>query len=178
MLDPLSISTVRNYLDERVNEVEKSSVGTLDVDLVLDVFMNKLREITGQSSTSVFNVPIAIVISKSDIHTVNKFIGDEIISDFLSERNLDMDSYSVAEDYVCRKFLMDNGLAGFVSNVDLKFKNNRYFKCSSIGHTRETGRYNPKGVLDPMEWIMQTVDGGLKSILHENEFGAVIRGEE
>ena len=178
MLDPLSISTVRNYLDERVNEVDKSSVGTLDVDLVLDVFMNKLREITGQSSTSVFNVPIAIVISKSDIHTVNKFIGDDIISDFLSERNLDMDSYSVAEDYVCRKFLMDNGLAGFVSNVDLKFKNNRYFKCSSIGHTRETGRYNPKGVLDPMEWIMQTVDGGLKSVLHENEFGAVIRGEE
>ena len=63
------------------------------------------------------------------------------------------------------------------SNIELKFKNNRFFKCSAIGHTREIGRYNPHGILDPMEWIFQTADAGLKAVLHENEYGNVMRGE-
>lgn len=178
MLDPLSIPMVRNYLDDSVSDIDKSSVGTLDVDLVLDSFMNKLRELTGQSSTTAFTIPIAIVISKSDIRTVDKFIGDEAISDYMSESGLDMSSYMIAEDYVCRKFLQDNGLASFVSNIDMKFKNNRYFKCSAIGHTREAGRYNPKGVLEPMEWVFQTADSGMKAVWHESQFGNVTRGEE
>ncbi len=178
MLDPLSIPTVRNYLDDSISAIDKASVGTLDVDLVLDSFLNKLRQITGLSSTAVFNVPIAIVISKGDIRTLERLIGDEKISEYMSENNLDMDSFTVAEDRVCRQFLMENGLASFVSNIDMKFKNNRYFSCSSIGHTRETGRYNPRGVLEPMEWIFQTADNGMKVIWHENQFGNVQRGEK
>ncbi|EHL14782.1 hypothetical protein HMPREF9630_00825 [Peptoanaerobacter stomatis] len=178
MLDPLSIPMVRNHLDDTISEIDRSSVGTLDVDLVLDSFLNKIRQITGQSSTAVFNMPIAIVISKGDIRTLDRFIGDEKISEYMTENNLDMDSFTVAEDELCRKFLMENGLASFVSNIDLKFKNNRYFKCSSIGHTREVGRYNPRGVLEPMEWIFQTADSGMKSIWHENKFGNIKRGDE
>ncbi len=177
ILDPLSIPIISHYLDDGVDEVDKSSVGTLDANIVLDAFMNKLREITGQSSTVIFNVPIAIVISKSDIKTLDGFIGDDVISRFMAENGMGMEAYSVIEDRICRQFLMDNGLAGFVSNIELKFKNNRFFKCSAIGHTREIGRYNPHGILEPMEWIFQTADAGLKAVLHENEYGNVMRGE-
>lgn len=176
MLDPLSIPTVRNYLDDTVNEVDKSSVGTLDVDMVMDAFMNKLRTITGQSSTAVFSVPIAIVISKCDIKTLDQYIGEDIISDYMTEKQYGMDMYSVAEDRICRQFLIDSGLAGFVNNIEFKFKNNRFFKCSAIGHTRENGRYNPNGILEPMEWIFQTADAGLKSVFHEVKFEKVERG--
>ena len=177
MLDPLSIPMVRNHLDDGVSEIDKSSVGTLDADLVLDAFMNKLRQVTGKSSTEIFNIPIAIVISKSDIETLNQFIGDEKISEWMSEQGIGMDAYSVAEDKICRDFLFENGLANLVSNIDTTFRHNRYFKCSSIGHTRESGRYNPKGVLDPMEWIFQTADPGMKKVWHENQFGNVMRGD-
>lgn len=177
MLDPLSIPVVRNYLDSSVNEIDRSSVGTLDVDIVLDAFMNKLREMTGQSTTAVFDIPIAVVIGKSDIKTLDRFIGEDIISDYMTENELGADVYTVVEDRICRQFLMDNGLANFVSNIELKFKNNRFFKCSAIGHTREAGKYNPKGVLEPMEWIFQTADAGLKSVWHENKFGSVMRGD-
>lgn len=178
MLDPLSIPAVRNYMDESISDIDKESVGTLDVDLVLDSFLNKLRQITGQSTTAVFNVPIAIVISKGDIRTLEKYIGDGKISDYMTEHGLDMDSYTEIEDRVCREFLMENGLAGFVNNIDMKFKNNRYFKCSAIGHTREAGKYNPKGVLEPMEWIFQMADSGMKSIWQEHQFGNTQRGEK
>lgn len=164
-------------MDDSISEVDKASVGTLDVDLVLDAFMNKLREITGQSSKAVFNVPIAVVISKSDIRTLDRFIGDEMISEYMTGQGWGMEAFAVAEDRLCRQFLIDNGLASLVSNIDMKFKYNRYFKCSAIGHTREAGRYNPRGVLEPMEWLFQTADSGMKSVWHEHQFGSVMRGD-
>ncbi len=177
LLDPLSMITVSHYLDESISEIDRKSVGTLDMNLVLDAFLNKLREVTGKSSESISNIPVAVVISKSDIRTLNQFIGDDMINDFMTEHDMDMDSYYVAEDRICREFLMNNGLEGFVNIIEKKFKYNRFFKCSAIGHTREFGRYNPKGVLPPMEWIFQTTDSGLKSVLHENTFKPIMRGD-
>ena len=122
-------------------------------------------------------MPIAIVVSKADIRTLDSFIGEDVISDYMTEHEMDMSMYTVAEDKIIRQFLMDSGLANFVSNIDMKFKSNRYFKCSAIGHTRESGRYNPKGVLEPMEWIFKTADGGMKAVWNENQFGNVKRGD-
>ena len=101
---------------------------------------------------------------------MDEFIGDEKISAYLSQNGLDMNKYTAVEDRLCREFLTENGMAHFVNAIDMKFKNNRYFKCSAIGHSRERGRYNPKGVLEPMEWIFQTTDNGMKSIWHDSEF--------
>ena len=42
--------------------------------------------------------------------------------------------------------------------IDMKFKNNRFFAASAIGHTRDAGAYNPVGVLEPMEWICTKAD--------------------
>lgn len=175
MLDPIAIPAVRNRLDERINEVDRNSVGTLDTDLILDSFLNKLRQITGQSSGAMVSTPIAVVISKGDIKTLNPFIGEDVISDYMSEHDLEMDSYMDIQDEMVRKFLNENGMAGFVSSIGLKFKNNRYFVCSAIGHTREAGRYNPKGVLEPMEWIFQNADPAMKAVWNEHKFGRLVK---
>lgn len=172
MLDPLSIPTVRNYLDERTNEIDRNSVGTLDLELVLDAFENKLRSIMGKDT---LNIPTAIVISKSDIKALDNFLGEEVVMDYMDAHGIEMSDYSKAQDAVTRQFLRDNGMVNFVNSVDMKFKNNRYFKCSSIGHTREAGKYNPKGVLDPVEWIVSQSDKSVRAAWHENDFGVVER---
>ena len=59
---------------------------------------------------------------------------------------------------------MENEMESFVNAIDLKFKNNRYFAVSAIGHTRDAGAYNPVDVLEPMEWICTKVDKKLASI--------------
>ena len=46
----------------------------------------------------------------------------------------------------------------------MKFKNNRFFAASAIGHTRDAGAYNPVGVLEPMEWICTKADKRLASL--------------
>ena len=178
MLDPLSIPEVRNRLDDAINEIDKASVGVLDIDLVLDSFMNKLREITGCSTNDAFSIPIAIVVSKGDIKTLDEFIGEDVVSDYMAEHEMDMNMYTVAEDEIIRRFLIHVGLEKFVRNIDMRFKNNRYFKCSAIGHTRDLGRYNPKGVLEPMEWIVKVTDNGMKAVWNEHQFRNVKRGKE
>ncbi len=176
ILDPLSIPTVRNYIDDSVDERDRNSVGTLDSELVLDAFMNKLREITGKSSTEASSTPIAVVISKQDISILKQFIGEDVIAETMDTLELEIDNYSDAEDAVCRKFLRECGLSNFVSNIEMKFKNNRFFTCSAIGHVRENGRYNPKGVLEPMEWIFSCSDNGMKNAWNEHKFGKLIDG--
>lgn len=46
----------------------------------------------------------------------------------------------------------------------MKFKNNRFFAASAIGHTRDAGAYNPIGVLEPVEWICSKADKKLASL--------------
>ena len=41
-------------------------------------------------------------------------------------------------------------MESFVNAIEMKFKNNRFFAASAIGHTR-CWSYNPVGVLEPME---------------------------
>ena len=171
MLDPLSIPIVRNSIDETIDERDRNSVGTLDSEMVLDAFMNKIREVTGKSASDTSSTPLAVVISKQDIRILNQFIGEEIIFNELDTKGLDIAYYADAEDSICREFLRNNGLASFVSNIELKFKNNRFFACSAIGHMREFGRYNPKGVLEPMEWIFSCADPGMKNVWNEHKFG-------
>lgn len=177
MLDPLTIPTVKNRAEGVEDDIDVRSVGTLDVDLILDAFLRKLRDVMGRSASDISSLPIAVVISKGDMKVLEPYIGDEVVEAYMNANRTDDGSYDDALDAVVRKFLMENGLASFVSNIGMNFKNNRYFVCSSIGHTRERGHYNPKGVLEPMEWICQNADSGLRSVWNEHSFGSVNRQE-
>ena len=74
---------------------------------------------------------------------------------------------------MCRKFLIENGMGNFVNGICNKFKNNRFFACSAIGHTRDKGSYMPKGIMAPMEWIFRYADPKIGKVWRNNEFTKV-----
>ena len=76
-----------------------------------------------------------------------------------------------AVDYLCRKFLRENEMGGFVNAIEMKFSENRFFAASAIGHTRNSGPYNPKGVLEPVEWICSLADKRLASLWVSGQYG-------
>ena len=78
--------------------------------------------------------------------------------------------YYDTQDYLCRKFLKENGMESFLSNISIRFKNNRFFACSAIGHTRDKGQYEPKGVLPPMEWLFSIADHKMGQIWNDITF--------
>ena len=61
-------------------------------------------------------------------------------------------------------------MENFLNNIDLKFKNNRFFACSAIGHTRDKGRYNPTGVMQPMEWLFRNADIKMERTWNDTKF--------
>ena len=74
------------------------------------------------------------------------------------------------QDYICRKFLKENNMESFLNNISIQFKNNRFFACSAIGHTRDKGEYKPEGVLPPMEWLFRNADPKMGQLWHDNTF--------
>ena len=104
------------------------------------------------------SVPLAVVISKIDSAELDTEIGNSAVKIKMSLFPDKFTDYYDTQDYLCRNFLKENGMESFLNNINLKFKDNRFFSCSAIGHTRDKGRYNPQGVLPPMQWLFGKAD--------------------
>ena len=153
IIDPFSIPTVRMKYENTLTPQDIAGIGKADLNGVVNVFMNKLREVTGLSDRKMSKVPLAIVIGKADSgNFMEEFSEDKIQKIISANPNLSLTNID-AIDYLSRRFLIENEMGSFLNAVDLKFQKNRFFVASAIGHTRDAGQYNPKGVLEPMEWI-------------------------
>ena len=67
-------------------------------------------------------------------------------------------------------FLKENDMSSFLSNVTIQFKVNRFFACSAIGHTRDKGKYQPRGVLAPMQWLFGLADNKMGQVWNDISF--------
>ena len=164
MVDPFAIPTVRARYGSKLTPEDIAGIGKADINGIINVFINKIREVTGLSDRKMSNVPIAVVIGKMDSANLREEFSEEKI-DELKYLNPEIKiNKNDAIDYLCRKFLKDNEMESFINAIDMKFKNNRFFAVSSIGHTRDAGAYNPINVLEPMEWICTQADSKLASL--------------
>lgn len=87
---------------------DKAGIGKADINGIINVFINKLREVTGLSDRKMSKVPIAIVIGKTDSADLCKEFSDDKI-DEIQNLNTKIEIHkSDAIDYLCRKFLKEN----------------------------------------------------------------------
>ena len=164
MVDPFSIPEVKAKYDRLLSPEDRAGIGSADLNGVIDVFLNKLREVTGLSERDLSRVPLAVVIGKID----SAGLRDEFSEDQVANARFAFSAEPVdradAMDYLCREFLRKHGMQSFINTIDLRFKTNRYFACSAIGHTRDKGQYRPQGVMEPMGWICQQADRALADL--------------
>lgn len=164
IIDPFAIPTVRARYEALLTPEDKAGIGKADINGVINVFINKLREVTGLSDRKMSKVPLAVVIGKTDSADLHSEFSNEKIEKLVHLDTKIEISRNDALDYLCRKFLKENEMESFVNAIDIKFKNNRFFVASAIGHTRDAGAYNPVGVLEPMEWICLQADKKMASL--------------
>lgn len=178
IIDPLSIREIYNRLDETADVRDAQSLGTEDLTMVLDAFLNKLRVVTGKSESKKMDVPLALVISKCDLPILQEDLGEDRIEEMVNAAPEGSEiSRLAAQEELCRQFLREY-MPDFMQNVDMKFEKYRCFCCSAIGHTRETGKFEPKGVLDSMEWIFSEADADLQHVWNRHSFAAKKWGAE
>lgn len=170
MIDPFSIPAVRHRSEDQLTPEDIAGIGEADINEIVDSFLNKLREVTGLSDKKMSSVPLAVVIGKIDSAGLANEIGDVATTAKMAANPEVFTDYYDTQDYLCREFLKDNGMEAFINNVNLKFKDNRYFSTTAIGHTRDQGEYNPQGVMPPMQWLFSKADSTMASQWNDIEF--------
>ena len=158
MIDPFAIPSVRSRCEDQLTSVDIAGIGKADIGGIVDSFLNKLREVTGLSDNKMASVPLAVVIGKIDSANLSQEIGEPAVKEKMASDPMRFKDFYDTQDYLCRRFLRENGMESFLNNVELKFKDNRFFACSAIGHTRSTGQYMPQGVMAPMQWLFGKAD--------------------
>lgn len=170
MIDPFAIPSVRNRCEDQLAPEDIAGIGKADINGIVDSFLNKLREVTGLSDKKMSSVPLAVVIGKIDSAGLSNEVGDAAVRIKMATDPEKFSDYYDTQDYLCRKFLKENGMESFLNNVDLKFSQNRFFACTAIGHTRDKGQYNPQGVLAPMQWLFGKADSKMAQAWNDIKF--------
>ena len=174
MIDPFGIPSVRHRYESKLTPEDIAGIGKADINGIVDSFLNKLREVTGLSDKKMSSVPLAVVISKIDSADLASEIGDAAVKIKMAEFPNKFTDYYDTQDYLCRKFLKENGMESFLNNVELKFKDNRFFSCTAIGHTRDQGMYEPQGVIPPMQWLFGKADSKMAHQWNDIKFNKKI----
>jgi GTPase SAR1 family protein len=163
IIDPFSIPSVRHKCESDLTPEDIAGIGKADINGIVNSFLNKLREVTGLTDRKMLSVPLAVVINKADSAGLFNELGEAAVNNLMATNPEKYNNAMDVQDYLCRKFLIDNGMESFLNIINIKFKNNRFFVCSAIGHTRNKGTYQPKGVMEPMEWLFKNADSTMAS---------------
>lgn len=170
IIDPFAIPAVRCKYEELLEPEDIAGIGKADINEIINSFMKKIREVTGLNDNKMAMVPLAVVINKIDSAGLDQDIGDLAVRKLMRTKPDIFKNYYDVQDYLCRKFLMENEMGSFLNNINMLFKNNRFFACSAIGHTREKGKYDPKGVLPPMQWLFGVADDKMALLWNDITF--------
>lgn len=171
VLDPFSIRQVwKKYEDELVNDANTfDTVSNVELQDVSYALLDYLQKVTGLNEKDISDIPLAVVLGKIDAAGLDKELGEKVVRGLVTESG-GFSNPADVDDYLCRKFLVKYGMESLVSLINSKFKNNRYFACSAIGHSLGEGQYNPVGVMTPMEWLFREADSQMDSAWNDNEF--------
>lgn len=155
IIDPLSAASLRSECVRQGEISATSGFSTDNCEAIIVDFINKFSEIVGRAARKMSDIPVAVLIAKSDIKRIKSSIGMPRIKNQYKKapENYNND-LSIARDEICRSFLNDIGLANVINNLESVFSDVCYFPMSAIGHSPEPGvAFEPFGIIDPVAWI-------------------------
>lgn len=141
-----------------------------EASIIIGNFINRLDELGNRRSSKMKRVPVAVIITKSDLY--KKEIGLPKIKSELKNRQSDSSEeieYWQIQNEICRKFLIDRGQQNAIYLLESKFENIHYFPVSAIGHEMNNTAYEPWGVLEPVLWLMRCNKCPLNKFISKRE---------
>jgi len=167
IVDPLSVPSVRKENQSLGEMVPGSSYSTDDATDLINSFINLFKSSTGQASRRTVDIPIAIVVNKTDVKAVKRKIGlPKIAATFKATPGLFHSDYDTAAHDLCRDYLIEIGLDNALRSLETISSKVRFFPASAMGHPGGTGdSFNPNGVIAPVAWLAQESRSRLSGIL-------------
>lgn len=157
IIDPFAIEFYHRQHESEIASIQKMiRPSTLSVMDAYSRMLSMLESCIGVRKGGKFDIPIAVVISKTDVLDLEKQVGHTAVSQRL-QRDSSMRSEAVASRRVIEEFLEGNELGNLVRDLEFQFKNVGYFACSALGRmpdSADTRPYEPIGVLEPLLWLL------------------------
>lgn len=162
LIDPLSVNTIReeSKLSNGISSIDGYSNDSAESIVVH--FINKYSEVAGRLAKRMSDIPVAVLITKSDLTVVKRRIGHiKVKVEYENNPTLYLDLKD-ARNQLCRKYLSDIGLSNVLNNLDSVFSNVSFFPISAIGHVQQSGiPFEPQGVIEPITWIAKECKSNL-----------------
>ena len=128
-------------------------------------FIFEIKKLKGIAADSLIDIPVAAVISKSDLH--RREIGLLRINREADSRP-DTDK-ALIQNEICRKFLQAHGFVSVLNLIDSTFTNVKFFPVSAMGHEADGSEYSSWGVLSPVFWIIEQKNPAFHSALMKGQ---------
>lgn len=172
VIDPYSMQSVMDNSDG----LGRMSVGHMDVDLLVQVFLETLDGLQGiRKEGGKYVLPIAVAINKVDTMQLKSLIGSVAIAKLQkADPETYKDKFDVM-DYLCRSFLIANDKSNAVMLLDQNFKHVHFFSCSSMGYVPKdaVARFVPENVNAVVRWLLTRSDKSLNSVWHDEPIGDI-----
>ncbi|NLB10959.1 hypothetical protein GX831_00665, partial [bacterium] len=174
LIDPLSI---KDFQEEMKDKIDLHDHGASDtpIDEILSTLISALEGFlkVSEHKRARKKIPafVAVVFTKCDIPGLDEKIGDIAVQNYLdNNKNKNIDMYQ-AKNAVCEEFLKNYGAANFLISLKSKFKDVQFFTSSALGHPQNGMPFEPKGVEDPVLWV---IDKASNSIDLKDKWGKSI----
>ncbi|GHU54255.1 hypothetical protein FACS1894132_08600 [Clostridia bacterium] len=172
LVDPLTSLEFRQRIGFDEDELQGYSQNSPFI--ILSSFLETYKNLNRYRKNLV-NVPLSIIITKSDISVVNQRIGLENITQKFKEQEYSYNfEFANARDTICKEFLFDIDFSDFLQMVDANFKNVHYFPATAMGHHLNGMEYQPNGVFEGVEWLLSSE---LKTMLEKGKKN-MVTGEQ
>lgn len=158
IIDPFACPDIMNEFSSKISPADRAQISQTNPNDALDIFIQKLQDIAGLSPSALSKVPIAVVINKTDIGGLQKIFDKTALAEIIARDPKKKLTESDARDIACREFLRQNGLGNVVQTIELKFRTNKFFDCSALGHSIGEGPMRPSHVMIPMRWLLSKID--------------------
>jgi len=181
IIDPLSVALVREECFKSGDKHEVDNYSTDDVNEVIVEFVHQFSSITGRTARKQIEVPVAIIINKTDVKAVKREIGlPKIKATYNANPGAYRNDITLARDEICRAYLEHLGLDNALNNLDGIFSNIRYFPVSAMGHLSTAGKaFEPFGVMEPVTWMASEAKASfLHSVLRNTQDSVVVNEKE
>lgn len=163
IIDPFSDGTLRN--DREQSGEDLSDFSMAPVGEVVTNFINYLTETGKKKPGERCSIPMAVLIAKADVKEVRREIGNAKLNSIYKKGLNGYESFEQTRDEECKKFLINIGYSSAVEELEIAFTNLHYFPVSAIGHAPDGTKYEPWGVTEPIEWMMESADKELNDII-------------
>jgi len=162
IVDPFAIAVVRSrYAAELKRERGSLKPSELPIEDAVDRLLLTLEADFGLSKRGRVKQPLAIVVNKVDAFDLEGIIGETAVDRALAARSGDRPTdRDAVRNSVLRDQLLDWGEEAFISRIEGRFSNVRYFSCSALGRMPDGSgaEFTASAVLPPLLWIFGHAD--------------------